>query len=104
MAGYAIRIDIDQVSQIAADLENQNLKLTDELERSRQTVNRLTAENIWEGQAAEATCAAFNNFADKYFEKYHDVIDQYVRFLRNNIAQGYFETEAENSSYSDAFK
>ena len=35
---------------------------------------------------------------------YHDVIDQYVKFLRENVAQGYFETETSNTSLADSFK
>ena len=104
MAGYAIRIDTDQVAQIATDIENQNVKLKDELEHSRQIVNRLTSEKIWEGEAAEATCSAVDDFANKYFEKYQEVISQYVQFLRTNVEQGYLETETQNTALADAFK
>ena len=104
MAGYAIRIDTDQVAQIATDIENQNLNLKDELERSSQIVKRLASDKIWEGEAAEATCAAVEDFATRYFEKYQEVISQYVQFLRTNVEQGYLETEAQNTALADAFK
>lgn len=102
MAGNSIRINTDQVNQIASNLERLNTRLTEELKNSKATIDQLA--NIWEGEAAQATISSFDEFAAKYFQKYENIITQYVRFLRDNVAQGYFDTETQNIGLADAFK
>ncbi len=102
MAGNSIRVNTDQVAQIATNIENLNKRLTEELTNSKNTVDQLA--NIWEGEAAQATISSFDEFAAKYFQNYEDIITQYVQFLRNNIEQGYFDTETQNIGLADAFK
>ena len=102
MAGNSIRVNTDQVAQIATNIENLNKRLTEELNNSKATIDQLA--NIWEGEAAQATISSFDEFASKYFQNYEDIISQYVTFLRSNVEQGYFETETANVNLSDAFK
>ena len=102
MAGNSIRVNTDQVAQIATNIENLNKRLTEELNNSKTTVDQLA--NVWEGEAAQATISSFDEFAAKYFQNYEDVITQYVQFLRTNIEQGYFDTETQNIGLADAFK
>lgn len=102
MAGNSIRINTDQVAQIATNIESLNKKLTEELNNSKTTIDQLA--NIWEGEAAQATISSFDEFAAKYFQNYEDVITQYVQFLRTNVEQGYFDTETQNVGLADAFK
>ena len=102
MAGNSIRVNTDQVAQIASSIEGLNKRLTEELTNSKTTIDQLA--NIWEGEAAQATISSFDEFAAKYFQNYEDVITQYVQFLRTNVEQGYFETETQNISLADAFK
>ena len=102
MAGNSIRINTDQVEQIATNIENLNKRLTEQLTDSKATVDQLS--NIYEGEAAQAIISAFDEFANKYFQNYVDVITQYVQFLRTNIAQGYFDTETQNISLAEAFR
>ena len=102
MAGNSIRINTDQVAQIATNIENLNNRLTEELTNCKVTIDNLA--NIWESEAAQATISAFDEFAAKYFQNYEDVITQYVQFLRTNIEQGYFDTETQNIGLADAFK
>ncbi len=102
MAGNSIRINTDQVAQIASSLESLNKKLTEELTNSKTTIDQLA--NIWEGEAARTTISSFDEFAAKYFQSYEDVITQYVQFLRTNVDAGYFDTETTNIGLADAFK
>ena len=102
MAGNSIRVNTDQVAQIASNIEGLNKRLTEELTNSKATIDQLA--NIWEGEAAQATISSFDEFAAKYFQNYEDVITQYVQFLRTNIEQGYFDTETHNIGLADAFK
>lgn len=101
MAGQ-IRVSTDQVGQIATNLESLNKRLREELENSKTTVTNL--KNTWSGEAAEATVNAYNEFAAKYFQNYEEIITQYVKFLRTNVEQGYFEAETQNTGLADAFK
>ena len=66
MAGNNIRVNTDQVSQIASNLERLNKRLTEELTNSKATVDSLAS--VWEGEAAQATIQAFDDFAAKYFQ------------------------------------
>ena len=102
MAGNSIKISTDQVLQIASNIENLNKKLSEELASSKATVDQLA--NIWEGEAAQATISSFDEFASKYFQNYEEIITQYVKFLRDTVAQGYVDTETQNISLADAFK
>ena len=102
MAGNSITVNTDQVEQIASDLEGLNLRLSETLTTSKQTIDNLA--NIWQGEAANATIDAFKEFSAKYFKSYEDIITQYVKFLRTNIANGYFDTETANIGLADAFK
>lgn len=102
MAGNSIRVNTDQVAQIASSLEALNKKLTEELTNSKATIDQLA--NIWEGEASQATISSFDEFATKYFQNYEDIITQYVQFLRTNVEQGYFDTETQNIGLADAFK
>lgn len=102
MAGNSVRVNTDQVAQIATNLENLNKRLTEELTNSKTTVDQLA--NVWEGEAAQATISSFDEFAAKYFQNYEDIITQYVQFLRTNVEQGYFDTETQNIGLADAFK
>lgn len=97
-----IQINTDQVNEIASGIESLNRKLSDELTASRDLFTSLG--NSWSGEAYEASKAAFNEFATKYFQTYYDIIDNYVKFLRTNVSQGYFDVETANTSLSDAFK
>lgn len=102
MAGNSIRVNTDQVTQIASNIEGLNKRLTEELTNSKATIDQLA--NVWEGEAAQATISSFDEFAAKYFQNYEDIITQYVQFLRTNIEQGYFDTETQNIGLADAFK
>jgi len=101
MAGQ-IRVSTAQVGEIARTIESLNKRLFDELKTSQDTIKNLS--NTWDGEAAEATISAYEEFAAKYFQNYYDILDNYVKFLRTNVEQGYFETETANINLADAFK
>lgn len=100
MAGE-IRVNTDQVAQIANTIEDLNNQLDEVLRESQQTVRELSS--TWDGEASQETIAAFDTFANKYFDEFFDVIQQYVQFLRVNVESGYFETETANTQLADAF-
>ncbi len=101
MAGQ-IRVNTDQVAQIATTIENLNTQLKDVLTKSKTTIDNLA--NTWEGEASQNTIANYDGFAKKYFDNYEQIIASYVKFLRTNVDSGYFETETTNVTLSEAFK
>jgi WXG100 family type VII secretion target len=101
MAGQ-IRVSTAQVGDIAKTIEGLNVRLAEELKTSQKTIQNLS--NTWDGEAAQATIASFDEFASKFFQNYQDILNSYVTFLRTNVEQGYFETETANISLADAFK
>lgn len=101
MAG-TIKVNTDQVASIATELENLNMKLKEELEKSKNLIDGLST--VWIGEGYNATRDSYNEFATKYFQNYYDLIDQYVKFLRLNVEQGYFDTETNVTNLAQNFK
>lgn len=101
MAGQ-IKVNTAQVAEIANTISGLNDRLKEKLQESQATIKSLSS--TWQGEAADATIQAFDGFAVKYFDNYYDVIDSYVKFLRTNVENGYFETETANTNIADAFK
>ena len=92
----------DQVLAIASQIESDNQQLQQLLNDSKTTLDSLSAN--WTGIAAEQTRASYDTFAGKCFQTYFDVLEQYVKFLRNNVAEQYTQTENTNTRLADAFK
>lgn len=95
-------LDTEQVRSIAAQIENDNNSLKEKLEQTKSTINALS--QTWTGTASEETRSSYEGFANKFFQQYYDVLDQYVKFLRTNVAEQYEQTEQVNTKLSDAFK
>jgi len=102
MATTNIRLDTDQVTAIASQLENDNEQLKQLLTESKSTVDSLGS--YWTGQAADETRSAYEAFSGKYFQQYYEIIEQYVKFLRSNVISQYEDTERVNVQLADAFK
>ena len=97
-----ITIDSEQVLGIATQIENDNQQLQQMLNDSKAAVDSLSS--YWNGSAAEETRASYDSFAGKFFQSYFDVLNQYVKFLRTNVAAQYEQTEQVNTQLADAFK
>lgn len=97
-----ITLDSEQVLAIATQIENDNIQLQELLNESKAKLDSLAS--TWTGQAAEETRTSYEGFASKYFQTYYDVLDQYVKFLRTNVADQYSQAEQLNVKLADAFK
>ena len=95
-------IDGEQVLGIASQIESDNQQLQQLLSDSKAAVDSLSS--YWTGSAADSTRASYDSFAGKFFETYFDVMNQYVKFLRTNVAEQYEQTEQVNVQLADAFK
>lgn len=97
-----ITLDTEQVLSIATQIESDNKKLKELLETTRSSINSLSA--TWTGQAADETRSSYESFSEKFFQQYYDILDQYVKFLRNNVSDQYVDGEGTNVKLADAFK
>lgn len=102
MAGNNTRINTEEIMQIASNIEKLNNELNEKLEESKSTIEGLT--NIYQGEAAENTISSYNTFASKYFQTYKDILQNYVKFLRTNVAEDYVKVETKNIQLSESFK
>ena len=97
-----ITVDSEQVLGIASQIEGDNQQLQKLLNDSKSTIDSLAS--YWSGNASEETRSSYEAFAGKFFETYYDVLNQYVKFLRTNVADQYERTERVNTNLADAFK
>jgi len=97
-----IKVNTEQVLGIATTLSSLNDDLQTQLKEAQTAITNL--DSVWTGEAANATKEAINAFATEYFQSYYDLINQYVEFLKKNVAEGYESTETTNTSLADSFK
>jgi WXG100 family type VII secretion target len=102
MATTQITLDSEQVLAIATQIESDNQQLQELLTESKTTVDSLAS--YWTGAAADETKTSYESFAGKFFQTFYDVLNQYVKFLRSNVAEQYSQTELTNTQLADAFK
>lgn len=95
-------LNTEQVLAIANQIEADNQQLQNLLNQSKTTLDNLGSS--WTGTASEQTRASYESFAGKYFQSYYDLLEQYVKFLRNNVADQYSQTENLNTKLADLFK
>ena len=93
MAGM-MKISPEEIMGIAGTLKSLNDQLGETLSTTQQQVNGLT--DNWTGAAADATISNFNEFAGKYFSNYEKLINQYIDFLKQNVAGSYSKLEEIN--------
>ena len=91
-----LKIDTGAIRSTASNIASQNSRLEETLLSCQQTVKSLSGS--WTGSAADATIAAFDSFAAKYFSQYKEMLDQYVKFLNNAAGEGYEQTEQQVTS------
>lgn len=101
MAGR-MTIDSGEVQAIAANIHALNEELNDLLNSTKARIHGLN--NTYTGAAADATVAAFDRFAGSYFATYHEMIEQYVKFLRGSVAEGYTQVVSANVKLVDQLK
>lgn len=101
MAGR-MTIDSGEVQAVAANIQALNEELSDLLNSTKARIHSLS--NTYTGAAADATVAAFDRFASSYFATYHEMIEQYVKFLRGSVAEGYTQVVSANVKLADQLK
>ena len=97
-----IKVDTAQVASTAGTISRLNGELYTLLADSQTAVKGLSA--TWSGKGADDTRAAYDAFAQKYFEDYRKILDEYVKFLNSHVDAGYVATETNVESLAEQFK
>lgn len=96
MAGE-INVSTQKLETGAKDIRTKNEKMRGQLDTIREKMHTLNGS--WESEAATATMKKFDAMAEKYFESYSNVLNQYAEALET--AASNYETK-ENTLTSNA--
>lgn len=83
----------------ASKIDNRNNKLLEELHEIQRLIKSLEGE--WESDSAIAIRQKIQGMEPR-FQQYHDVVDNYAKFLRNT-ANEYKATETTNTRNAEQF-
>lgn len=101
MAGeIGINISTSEVRTGADAIEIINKNLTTNLDEINIEMKNL--ESVWDSDASRSIKSKFTTF-QKSFEEYKQVVESYVRFLRDS-AGAYEGVETNLQNYADSFK
>lgn len=97
-----LKMNTDAVVRTAERIKSFNTQMHDGLSRTQAAVTKL--DGAWEGSAATAAIAKFNELCSKFSDSRYNVLDNYVHFLLRQVGEGYEVTEGTNVSLADQFK
>jgi len=94
-----LNIEYGQVADYTSQIRTKNDALQTTLENIKSEINSL--EGPWESDASSAIRAKITGMQGR-FEQYHQVVEQYAKFLERMV-QEYKSTEATNTSEAEQF-
>lgn len=97
-----IKVNTAGVLAAADKLEILNNDMREDFSKLESAMKKL--DNSWEGAAAANAIAKFNSLKKSLPETRHRVMENYIRFMRQQVGEGYTLTEEANTSLADAFK
>ena len=92
-------INYGNLGSWANTVGNRNNKLLDDLHEIQRLIKSLEGE--WESNAAVAIRQKIQGMEPRFIQ-YHDVVDNYAKFLRNTAAE-YEATETTNTNNANQF-
>jgi uncharacterized protein YukE len=98
----AIKIDTGIVSTTANQIANTNQKISDDFSSVDAAISTLSRN--WEGAASDAALWAFSNIRNRYYDNRYAVVNDLVAFMKNQVGEGYEQTETAIVSAASAFK
>ncbi|MCL2662963.1 MAG: WXG100 family type VII secretion target [Oscillospiraceae bacterium] len=96
------RVNTSAITAAANNIANLNTGIRNDFNTVETEMNGLAS--AWRGEASERARAAFSSVRNAYLNDRFSVVDNYVRFLRNQVGDGYVQTETTNEKLADAFK
>lgn len=98
----AVQINVQSVIDTSDIIAEENRKIHDSFIDIENTIRYLRAN--WVGNAQEMCCGKAESIKELFNDSRFAVIDDYVRFLRLQVGEGYETTERVISSAANAFK
>ncbi len=97
-----MKMNVDIVKSVADAVKTINDDMSNELTNLQKVVSKLG--NSWVSPAATNAIDSFNEIVSTYGGVRYSAINNYVSFLKQNVIQGYNQTESVNVSLADGFK
>lgn len=98
----AIQINTALVLEAADDISAVNLALKSGFDEIDRAISDLKAS--WSGSACDTCCRKADYLRAQYKDARYAVVEDFVRFLRLQVGEGYDTAETVISSAADAFK
>ena len=97
-----LKMNTDGVVASANNIKNLNNQMRSNFNNVQKAISKLDAS--WDGSAASSAMSKFNSIKSKYCSARYNVLDNYVKFLYQQVGEGYTQTEDVNKSLADQFK
>ena len=97
-----IIINPAEIEATASAIDGLNKKINQTLNATKQQFD--STADVWTGEAADETRSAYTAFADRYFQTYQDLLNEYVKFLNDTAAAKWTERETAVKSQSDSIR
>lgn len=98
----AIKVNTTAVLSAAGKISETNIRISNEFNNLESRVNSLH-EN-WKGVAADHAVSEFSNIRNKFYEPRYKTINNFVRFMYDQVSTNYEDTESSVDSLADMFK
>lgn len=97
-----LKVNTDAVVAAAGNIKLYNSQMRDQFSNVQTAINRL--DSSWDGSAAEAAIKKFHELKSNFDDARYNVLDNYVKFMLQQVGEGYVQTENANTSLADQFK
>lgn len=97
-----LKIDTAAVTTAAANIGNINKQIRDGIDQVESAIKRL--DNSWDGSASTAAISKYSEMKSKFVDARFKVMENYRRYLLEQVGQGYVQTEDVNKKLSERFK
>ncbi|SDM85065.1 WXG100 family type VII secretion target [Bacillus sp. OK048] len=97
-----IKVDTGRVAAAAKNIANYNNRIKDDFSSVESAIRALNS--VWDGTAAEHAMDSFYKIKSTFHEPRYTVVDNYVKFLQQQVDPGYTQAEKANTTLADLFK
>jgi len=97
-----IKVDTAYITAAANKIANYNTAIRNDFSAVENAIKSLGS--VWESVASHNAINSFHSIKNAYYDNRYHVVENYVTFLRQQVDEGYTQTETVNKSLADAFK
>ena len=96
-----MKVRTESIISLSAEIKSANDEIEQEYNDAIQVLTGMFS--YWDGKASDASMETLNNIKTSFKNVRYLVIDNYVRFLRVSVGQGYEAVEKANDDLSKNF-